>query len=674
MPARVGRTHRCAVNGQRPRIRHAFSIACSAPLRSLPEFASSGRTLTTLTSSCSRRPHPNHSLHPPCITHVSPSIGSTSQTTFRNPSDWKEAVDADWLAVALDHPLVHQQTNTAIHLVGVQPGSGESLARLAVVAEALLKQYRNTNAPEDGTAPPLSSFSARGPFLWAVQCGRERLDLGTWGSNGLASEAWTELLGSPATGFEGLSLLRERSEPRFDIWGRKMPPPGDVDLVCAIARKLADREFSSHAISADDAAFRLPFLHAVDVESHQLLDPDSFALQKHLDALRLHYRVPPLPRVLTSGVGRGLHRLLHRLQLGSYPLRAGPSNGKGSGVSSVAEFKFARRIYAQFYPKEFNALFLTREALMVDNFKRMIKKLWSQASPAKPDGGAVRKPSPPARKVILAVVGKIHIEGLYNTWATYAGSKYILGSKTSTVSEVYEAPNLSRLETRLDQTYVLPTPPPSGESWDMEAPQEDAVLPPGPVGETIVVVSKAVASQSYDPLSGRAAPVSLQDDTGALDPDARLKALRATVPAYAKAIGEDGALEYMMYGAAAEIVSATNVEELSAESDRPVDTSAETAAADKQPEPASTAPVYVAASSRQQVPPVSAEMERESKPSPQRSSFLDPARWLAGFSKGGAKPMTGESPPVKKVRRAPPPPPRDSQGRQRVGKGIKYVE
>ncbi|KAJ3210398.1 hypothetical protein HDU67_005349 [Dinochytrium kinnereticum] len=175
-------------------------------------------------------------------------------------------------------------------------------------------------------------------------------------------------------------------------------------LLSAMSKQITDQHLESLNPSLEcsdvEMAYGLAYRYKaetvpIDLTPENIMSPPTHTLFSYLNTIRLHYRVPSLPRVLPSFLGKTIYKSLHLLQLRSR---------MSQDSISVADYRFARRIYGIFFPKESNAALLMREAIMVDNLKKVIRN-----SVAAGRGG----------ETIAVVIGKVHAEGLFNAWNSY---------------------------------------------------------------------------------------------------------------------------------------------------------------------------------------------------------------------------------------------------------------
>ncbi|KAI8854879.1 hypothetical protein BC829DRAFT_104452 [Chytridium lagenaria] len=255
-------------------------------------------------------------------------------------------IDPQWLSISLDHPLIHNQSGTKIHIVGMQPSSVESAHRLS----SIIHRIR--------------------PSVLAIQCPQASLS-------------------TTSKRCEALKIQGETSETLLSKFGVD-PHARELELAWMLAEELKAQTVG------------------IDIRPESIMAPETHALASHLQAIRLHYRVPALAQASPSSFGRKLYDLVHSLQL--------RNRMKGDAVA-VADYQFARRLYGTFFPKEFNAVLLAREAIMVDSLKRIIRRMTEEGK---------------TNERIVAVVGKIHGEGLFNTWDAYGKSYIVRGSPSST--------------------------------------------------------------------------------------------------------------------------------------------------------------------------------------------------------------------------------------------------
>ncbi|KAJ3107108.1 hypothetical protein HDU97_004801 [Phlyctochytrium planicorne] len=233
------------------------------------------------------------------------------------------------------------------------------------------------------------------PSIIALQCNRSRLD-------------------------QCLSKLPSSASIDDILNTKTITPTSDIDSALQLSQNLSAPAFP------------------IDIHPFAILNPETYELGNHLESIRMLYRAPRTPRVHTSSLGKFLFKTLHRTQLGDRM-----SGSPTSEDPTISDHKFARRLVGTFYPKDFSAVMLLREAILVDNIKRLVRKVVAEKG---------------NNQTLVAVVNMIHAEGLFNTWNSYGRSFIIrpaaLGGEDAS-AKVFEEPVVVK-EKRMEGGFSMP--------------------------------------------------------------------------------------------------------------------------------------------------------------------------------------------------------------------------
>ncbi|KAI8587395.1 hypothetical protein BDZ88DRAFT_240655 [Geranomyces variabilis] len=312
--------------------------------------------------------------------------------------------NAEWSVLALDHPLVHEQTGIKVYLVGIHHNSPASLERVQQVIE----EAKPVAVCLEVDSRRLRRFSAKAEVV-----------LG-----GLRKAA--QPTGSSAKQLDGVRAVTKTSNDEFST--------ATVNSAALTALTERDRSILArldmdpvlhlspthiHYGLEIGVAIRAAYAHdavvrAIDVHPRVLQsDPTHSALIK--DLVRRYRLLPPptsaATRRRTSLVARMLFWLVTRLSFG---FRRNVDMESEADVSSVRDHATYLRCWKAFYPGAYFWWLEVRNAGMVDQIRQCVLDV------AKSQGLLDTRPSPQSPPKIVAVVGKSHVFGMAEMWSDVA--------------------------------------------------------------------------------------------------------------------------------------------------------------------------------------------------------------------------------------------------------------
>ncbi|KAJ3145778.1 hypothetical protein HDU86_000645 [Geranomyces michiganensis] len=327
----------------------------------------------------------------------------------------------EWSVLALDHPLVHEQTGIKIYLVGIHHNSPASLERVqqviaeakpvAVCLEVDSRRLRRFSAKADvvlgGLRKPIQSPGSPGSRL-PSRSTADRLD----GVRAVTKPSSDDFATVNSAAFNTLTERDRSILARLDMDPVLHLSPTHIHYGLEIGVAI-------RAAYAHDAVVR-----AMDIHPQVLLsDPTHSALIK--DLVRRYRLLPPpsSPSTMrrTSWLARMLFWLVTRVSFG---FRRNVDKESEADVSSVRDHATYLRCWKAFYPTAYFWWLEIRNAGMVDQLRQCVIDVAKNKGLL--DTQRSQQPPPPT---IVAVVGKSHVFGIAEMWGdAIAREKFSLES------------------------------------------------------------------------------------------------------------------------------------------------------------------------------------------------------------------------------------------------------
>ncbi|TPX62341.1 hypothetical protein PhCBS80983_g00546 [Powellomyces hirtus] len=355
---------------------------------------------------------PTHSIPPHRFFSSSPRAKNVIDTS----SPQYIQSNAEWSVLALDHPLVHNQTGIRVYIVGIHHNSPASLERV----EQVIAEAQPVAVCLEVDSHRLRRFSAKAEIV-----------LGQYRDQANESDA-TSATTSPA-----YSHRVNYTPPRLR-GVRTVVQPNAAHTNSAAFTSLTDRDREvlsrldmdpAHHLSATHihyglemgVAIRAAYEHqavirAIDIHPDVLRsDPTHSALIRNLVQ---RYRLLPPPTRRTSALGRALFWLLTRASLG---FRRNVDKEAEADISSVQDHATYLRCWKAFFPSAYFWWLEVRNAGMVDQLRACVRDV--AQSRGLLDANGVRKTTREPPPTIVAVVGKSHVFGIAEMWTDVVASE-----------------------------------------------------------------------------------------------------------------------------------------------------------------------------------------------------------------------------------------------------------
>ncbi|KAJ3177279.1 hypothetical protein HDU87_004530 [Geranomyces variabilis] len=313
--------------------------------------------------------------------------------------------NAEWSVLALDHPLVHEQTGIKVYLVGIHHNSPASLERVQQVIE----EAKPVAVCLEVDSRRLRRFSAKAEVVLG---GLRKAAHPTDSSTKFASGRLAGVRAVNKTSHDDFSAATVNSAAFGTLTERDRSILARLDMDPVLHLSPTHIHYGLEIGVAIRAAYEHgAVVRAIDVHP-RVLQSDSTHSALIKDLVR-RYRLLPPPtsastRRRTPLVARMLFWLVTRMSFG---IRRNVDMESEADVSSVRDHATYLRCWKAFYPGAYFWWLEVRNAGMVDQLRQCVLEV------AKSKGLLDTRPSPQSPPSIVAVVGKSHVFGMAEMWS-----------------------------------------------------------------------------------------------------------------------------------------------------------------------------------------------------------------------------------------------------------------
>ncbi|KAI8825965.1 uncharacterized protein EV422DRAFT_563781 [Fimicolochytrium jonesii] len=365
------------------------------------------------------------------------TAGSSQARLVDTSHPFYATASADWTALSLNHPLLHNQTGIRIHLVGIHHSSPASIDRVNSVIDHVK------------------------PAAVCIETDKSRMDL-------CVAKAAVVLRPSddPLSGgvdmripprLRGVQTIISPSGPNSSASPAFANlTPKDHDTLSRLGLDPALHLSSDHlhyglemAAAIHSALRHSAIVRAIDIHPNVLRNNPAHS--QLIEKLIRRYRLLPPSSRKASAVGNAVFWIIQKLAFG---WRRDVGAETNADQTSVRDHAMYMRCWKSFYPNPYFWWFEIRNAGMVEQLRNCVRDVAIASKILTPEGVEQRGVE---RPTIVAVVGKSHVFGMAELWDHFAATEKLkwnpsrdvvgaplVGEDISSLDELLKAADIAR--------------------------------------------------------------------------------------------------------------------------------------------------------------------------------------------------------------------------------------